>query len=34
MKRVKINAYQKGLVFKNGVYQRLLIEGNYWLGMG
>lgn len=33
MKRVKINAYQKGLVFKNGVYQRLLTEGSYWIGM-
>lgn len=30
MKWVKINAYQVGLVFKNGVYQRLLKEGNYW----
>ncbi|HVS97006.1 MAG TPA: slipin family protein [Puia sp.] len=34
MKRVKINAYQKALVFKNGVYQRLLTEGNYWIGLG
>jgi hypothetical protein len=33
MKRVKINAYQKGLVFKNGVYRRLLTEGNYWIGL-
>jgi hypothetical protein len=31
MKKVKINAYQKGLVFKNGVYKRMLSEGNYWL---
>jgi hypothetical protein len=31
MKNVKINAYQIGLVFKNGVYQRILKEGNYWL---
>lgn len=30
MKRVKINAYQAGLVFKNGVYQRMLKEGTYW----
>ena len=30
MKNVKINAYQKGLVFKNGVYNRMLNEGNYW----
>lgn len=34
MKRVTINAYQMGLVFKNGVYQRLLTEGKYWLGFG
>lgn len=27
----KINAYQVGLLFKNGVYQRMLKEGNYWL---
>ena len=31
MKQVKINAYQIGLVFKNGVYKKLLNEGNYWL---
>jgi len=31
MKRVNINAYQIGLVFKNGVYQRILKEGKYWL---
>src|SRR5215216_1839943 len=30
MKQVKINAYQIGLVFKNGVYQRMLKEGKYW----
>jgi regulator of protease activity HflC (stomatin/prohibitin superfamily) len=30
MKKVKVNAYQAGLVFKNGVYQRLLKEGVYW----
>ena len=30
MKRVKVNAYQVGLVFKNSVYQRLLTEGSYW----
>lgn len=34
MKRVKINAYQVGLVFKNGVYQRLLKEGKYWFWDG
>jgi regulator of protease activity HflC (stomatin/prohibitin superfamily) len=31
MKQVKINAYQIGLVFKNGVYKKMLKEGNYWL---
>jgi hypothetical protein len=30
MKRVKVNAYQVGLVFKNGEYQRLLTTGTYW----
>lgn len=30
MKRVKINAYQKGLVFKDGAYKRMLSEGTYW----
>ena len=30
MKNVKVNAYQIGLVFKRGVYRRLLKEGNYW----
>jgi len=29
-----INSYQVGLVFKDGVYQRLLTEGKYWLGFG
>ncbi len=31
MKRILINAYQVGLLFKNGVYQRMLKEGTYWL---
>jgi hypothetical protein len=31
MKHVKVNAYQIALVFKRGVYQRMLKEGNYWL---
>ena len=31
MKQVKINAYQIALVFKNGVYKKMLAEGNYWL---
>jgi regulator of protease activity HflC (stomatin/prohibitin superfamily) len=34
MKRVMINAYQAGLVCKNGVYRRLLAEGKYWIGFG
>lgn len=31
MKRVLINAYEIGLVFKRGVYQRMLKAGSYWL---
>jgi len=31
MKKIKINAYQVGLVFRDGVYQRMLQEGQYWL---
>lgn len=31
MKRVTINAYERGLIFKNGVYQRMLTEGRHWL---
>jgi hypothetical protein len=31
MKQIKINAYQIGLVFKAGVYKRMIGEGNYWL---
>ncbi|MBS1668269.1 MAG: slipin family protein [Bacteroidetes bacterium] len=30
MKNVRVNAYQVGLVFKNGVYQRMVTTGNYW----
>jgi hypothetical protein len=30
MKHVKINAYQIGLVFKKGVYTKMLTAGNYW----
>jgi hypothetical protein len=30
MKKVKVNAYQVGLVFKDGVYQRMLTAGKYW----
>lgn len=31
MKKVKINAYQVGLVFKNGEFQQMLTAGTYWL---
>ena len=31
MKRVIINTYQIGLVFKKGAYKRMLKEGAYWL---
>ncbi len=31
MKNVKVNAYQVALVFKNGVYKRMLTAGSYWL---
>lgn len=30
MRIVKINAYQIGLVFKDGEYQRMLMAGKYW----
>ncbi|HLK29062.1 MAG TPA: slipin family protein [Puia sp.] len=30
MKMVKVNAYQVGLVFKNGEYKKLLMAGTYW----
>lgn len=31
MKRITINTWQRGLLFKKGVYQRMLEEGNYWV---
>jgi hypothetical protein len=31
MKRIKINAYQVALVFKNGEYKQMLTAGKYWL---
>ena len=34
MKRVKINAYQVGLVFKNDAYKKMLKEGTYWFWKG
>lgn len=30
MKRIKVNAYQVGLVFKNDEYKRMLTTGTYW----
>ena len=31
MKWIRVNAYTVGLVFRNGVYKRMLKEGTYWL---
>lgn len=31
MRKVTVNTYQVGLVFKRGVYQRMLKPGKYWL---
>lgn len=31
MKRIKINAWKKGLVFKNDSYKRIVSEGTHWL---
>jgi len=31
MKWIRVNKYQVALVFKRGVYQRMLKEGTYWL---
>jgi hypothetical protein len=30
MKNIRVNAYQVALVFKRGMYLRMLKEGNYW----
>ena len=30
MKHVKVNAYQVGLVFKDGAYKKMLMTGKYW----
>ena len=32
MKKITINPYQIGLVFKKGAYQRMLAECKHWLG--
>ncbi len=34
MKKITINAYQVGLVFKNGMYKKMLKEGSHWLWFG
>ncbi|MGN6418428.1 MAG: slipin family protein [Pseudobacter sp.] len=34
MKKVKVNAYETALVFRNGAYQRMLKEGTYWFWNG
>jgi len=34
MRKVKVNAYEIGLVFKNGAYKRMLKEGTYWFWEG
>ena len=33
MKRIRINAGKIGLVFKKGDYNRVITQGNYWLGL-
>ncbi len=34
MKRVRINAQKVGLTYRNGDFQRILLEGNHWLKFG
>lgn len=34
MKKVKVNAYQAALVYKDGVYERMLQTGTYWIWKG
>ena len=34
MEKVRVNAYEIGLVFKNGAYKRMLKEGTYWFWKG
>lgn len=31
MKRITVNAWQMGLLFRKGVYQHMLKEGRYWI---
>lgn len=34
MKKIKVNAYQVALVFKDGAYKRMLTTGEYWFWRG
>ncbi|WP_118974180.1 slipin family protein [Taibaiella koreensis] len=34
MKKIRINANHVGLVFRKGSFQRVVTEGDYWLGFG
>jgi hypothetical protein len=34
MKKVKVNAWETGLVFRNGAYKGMLKEGTYWFWKG
>jgi hypothetical protein len=34
MKKVKVNAWQVALVFKNGEHKRMLVSGKYWFWKG
>ena len=34
MRKIRVNAYEIGLVFKNGAYKRMLKEGTYWFWKG
>ncbi|MBI5857873.1 MAG: slipin family protein [Sphingobacteriales bacterium] len=34
MKKVKVNAWQVGLVFKNDEYKKMLLAGSYWFWKG
>ena len=34
MKRVRINAGNVGLVFRNGDYTKVITQGTHWLGFG
>jgi len=34
MKRIKVRAYEKALIFKNGKLEKVLSEGKHWIGFG